>query len=381
MFKIGLHKDDENVLRYIKDKLGTGSVRIYNDESIFNITDQKGIALLIYIFDKYYLNTTKYLDYLDFKNGFLLYTHDQREKRATDYYNRDKIINSEKINSKILELKKNMNTNRVFFDRPTFSKMEITKSWLLGFIEGEGSFFLRRDTLTPIFAIQLSGVQLTVLVKIKEFLENSLGLDLFSLYKLKYSSTIAIINQEISKMGKGNVSLIIKNVRVLNNYFIPFFAGFKFLTKKGKDFNDFKIMCKAVYVGSHRKEDIRSLILKLSYSMNNFRLSTNKVPVNTLSLGEIEKLKYAAATVEYLQDGRVIDRVTKKVLHQKISCVYEIYGKGGVLFLENSLSEAASVVGLYPQTLSKYLDDAVVGVFVEIKNYKVRRMATFLPVK
>lgn len=53
-----------------------------------------------------------------------------------------------------------MNTNRIHFDRPENSKIVITKNWLLGFIEGDGSFFLRRDNLTPVFSIENTGVQL-----------------------------------------------------------------------------------------------------------------------------------------------------------------------------------------------------------------------------
>jgi hypothetical protein len=75
MFKIALHKDDEKVLRDIKDRLRIGGVRIYKDECIFSVTDKKGIALLIDIFDKYNLNTSKYLDYLDFKKAFHFYSN------------------------------------------------------------------------------------------------------------------------------------------------------------------------------------------------------------------------------------------------------------------------------------------------------------------
>jgi LAGLIDADG endonuclease len=73
MFKITLHLDDEMVLRYINSKLGIGGVRFYKNECIFNVTDQKGIILLISIFDKYNLNTSKHLDYLDFKEAFFIY--------------------------------------------------------------------------------------------------------------------------------------------------------------------------------------------------------------------------------------------------------------------------------------------------------------------
>lgn len=373
MFKISLHKDDEKVLRYINDVLGVGGVRLYKNECIFNVTDIKGITLLISIFDKYNLNTTKYLDYLDFKEAFIFYT------------NRDKDLNPEAVKDKVLELKNKMNTNRVQFDRPKNSDIVITKSWLIGFIEGDGSFFLRRDTLTPTFCIEISGTQLPVLIKIKEFLENSLGFNKYSLYKIKTSSTIAITTVKARTINsKSSASLTIKNIYVLNNYLIPFFVDRKFLTKKGKDFYDFKTICNVIYVGGHRKEDIRSLILKFSNTMNNFRLSTNKVASNHLSQEETEKLLSVTPTVEHLMDGRVIDRYTKKLLSQQNSCIYEISEQNGVFFFTNSLSEAATIIGLYPDTLSKYLDIEVLnpeGVFVEIKNYKIRRVCVFYPIK
>ena len=70
---------------------------------------------------------------------------------------------------------------------------------------------------------------------------------------------------------KPSIILVIKNIKVLNNYIIPYLKDVKFRTKKGKlDFLDFTDICKAVYKGSHRSEEIRFLI-KLSYNMNNFK--------------------------------------------------------------------------------------------------------------
>jgi hypothetical protein len=112
----GNEKDDESVLRYIQSKLGIGNVRIYKNECIFNVTDKEGISQLVSIFDKYNLNTTKYLDYLDFKKAFNLYN------------NRDKNLTAEMVKDQVLELKNKMNTNRVNFDRPENSEIIITKS-------------------------------------------------------------------------------------------------------------------------------------------------------------------------------------------------------------------------------------------------------------
>lgn len=221
------------------------------------------------------------------------------------------------------------------------------------------------------------------MIKIKEFLENSLGFNTYSLYKLKNSSTIAVTTvKAIDSSSKSKAALIIKNINVINNYIIPYFSDMKFLTKKGKDFEDFKIISQAIYKGAHRKEEIRCLILKLSNIMNNFRLSTYKGAILSLSQKEITMLLHAAPTVEHLLDGRVIDSTTKKLLPRLNSCVYEIYEEDGVFFLANSLTEAASIVGLYPDTLSKYLDMEVLnseGVFVEVKKHKIRRVSVFAP--
>jgi len=237
--------------------------------------------------------------------------------------------------------------------------------------------------LIPTFAIENTGVELPVMIKIKEFLESSLGFNSYSLYKLKNSSTIAITTAKArNSNSKSTATLTIKNINVLNNFFIPLFSDVEFFTRKAKDFHDFKIICKLVYDGAHRKEEVRSLLLKLSNTMNNFRLSTYKGTVKRLSVNEINKLLSATPTIQHLIDGRVIDIVTKKVLPRLNSCVYEIYEVDGVFFLANSLSEAASIVGLYPDTLSKYLDLDQLNIrdnFVYVNNYKVRRVRVFSP--
>lgn len=397
MFKITLHQDDEAVLKYINDKLGIGGVRYYKKECIFNVTDKEGIALLISIFDKYNLNTTKHLDFLDFKEAFYIYWNSSGRRQAAgacsagEKNSNEGLLSSTfhpdlmpglslRVKAKILELKNKMNTNRTNYDRPLNSPIIITKNWLLGFIEGDGSFFIRRDTLTPIFAIEVTGVQIPVLVQIKEFIENSLGFDKYSLFKLKNSSIIAVTTNKARNNSKSSVSITISNISVLNNYFIPLFKETEFLTKKGKDFQDFKTICKIIYKGAHRKEDIRSLILKLANTMNNFRLSTNKEIVQFLNNEEMDLLLNASPTIERLLDGRVVDSVTKKILPKLNSCVYEIIGENGEYYLGNSLSEAASIVNIYPDTLSKHLDIELLNLeeaFIKIKTYKVRRVRVF----
>ena len=139
-FLIGLHIDELSVLEYIKNKLEIGNITVTNKECKFSVTDKEGIKKLISIFDKYNLNTSKYLDYSDFKKAYVL------------YYGREKII-TEKLKNEILKLKDNMNLKRTNFNMPSNHKIIITENWLIGLIEGEGSFQLWRNDITPVFLL------------------------------------------------------------------------------------------------------------------------------------------------------------------------------------------------------------------------------------
>ena len=138
-----------------------------------------------------------------------------------------------------------------------------------------------------------------------------------------------------------------------------------------------------MYEGAHKTPEIKSLILKLSNTMNNFRLSTYDGTVELLSKSEIDTLINALPNIEHLSDGRQIDIKTRKVVHQHSSCVYE-GGRAepgprklnGEVEIIQTLSEAALQVGVTTRTLSKYLD--VDGVsLAEVKGYSIRRIAVF----
>lgn len=163
-------------------------------------------------------------------------------------------------------------------------------------------------------------MQLPVLEKIKEFLENNLKFDKYSMFKLKNSSCIAISTElKEGENKKPLVKLIVRNVNVLRNYLIPFLDNMTFISKKGKDFQDFKVICNALYNGTNRNEEIESLIVKLSYSMNNYRLSTNSDPkkVPEFSNEDLDTIINAKPTIEHLSDGRQVDIITRKEVNRR----------------------------------------------------------------
>lgn len=206
-FIIELHIEDLNTLNYIKSKLNIGNeVAVYGNSCKFTVTHRKEIQKLIFIFDKYNLNTSKYLDYLDFKKGFLLY-----------YGNNE--IDKRILIDQLLILKNGMNSKRIDFNFPSEHKIVICRYWLLGLIEAEGSFHLDRSKFQPIFNLSLTKVQLPVVEKIKEYLENNLGFDKYSIFKLKNSSAIAIIESKRKNNLKWEIKLKVSNTNILTKYF------------------------------------------------------------------------------------------------------------------------------------------------------------------
>jgi hypothetical protein len=141
----------------------------------------------------------------------------------------------------------------------------------------------------------------------------------------------------------------------LNNYFIPYFDDVVFLSKKGLDFLDFKIISGAVYKGLHKIEEIRSLLLKLSYTMNNFRLSTFAGSIVFLSEEEMNKIVKAMPQIKYLTDGRVKDISKNSIVALQNSCVYEIKHINGEILIVNSLKEVLTVVDISYKKTNKVI--------------------------
>lgn len=240
--------------------------------------------------------------------------------------------------------------------------------------------------------IALTKVQLPVLVKIQEFLENNLGFDKYSKFKLLNSSAISVIENQAVNNSKPMVRLTIFSTNILMNYFFPFLYKMTFITKKGEDFRDLQIICAAIYKGAHREEEMKALILKLSYTMNNYRLSSQEESARSISLPEEElnRLINVKPTILHLADGRQLDILTRKDVNKHgPTCIYEIIlksGKGSVkvdeTILVSTLKEAGEILKVNYRTVKRQLDslpEQELGrSFVEIKGNKVRRVAVFL---
>ena len=360
-FTIKLHLDDQDSLIYIKNFLGIGYTFKTKDECGFIVSNKQDLLKLIEIFDRYQLNSIKFLDFYDLKKAFLLYH--EREGKITDL-----------LIDKILSIKNGMNKNRVNFEMNE-SQIKITSYWLLGLIEGEGSFQLWRNNISPVFSIVMTEKQLPLFIKIREFLIKEFEFNVYDKIKIENTSVISINNQTARNNSKGSVLLIIKNTNVLYNYLIPYLDSLNFITKKYKDFEDFKLLVKVIYNGGNRNKEIKSLILKLSYIMNNYRLSTTKANSINLNPEERDKLINMTPKVKRLKDGRLIDILSNKVVHQAESSIYKILNPKGEILIVQTLTEAAKIVDVNIKTLSRKLDSD--ESMVNIKNFNIKRIGVF----
>lgn len=73
---------------------------------------------------------------------------------------------------------------------------------MLGYIEGDGSFFISRTDIEPVFSLSATEEQYDLYLKIKEFLIANLGFDKYSLFKLNSSQAIAINLSKARNNGK-----------------------------------------------------------------------------------------------------------------------------------------------------------------------------------
>ena len=139
-FKLTQSRYNLRILNYIKKELGVGSITKDSDSKAqYFIRDRKVLkSTIIPIFDKYPLLTTKYYDYA-------------KLKKALDILD-DVSLSKEDKNNRLIKIKDSKpQSNYVSpaWDNITLPLTSVnsfnnvmSKSWVVGFIEAEGSFYL-----------------------------------------------------------------------------------------------------------------------------------------------------------------------------------------------------------------------------------------------
>lgn len=210
-FKLSQNTYNLRILYFIKKRLGVGNINIEkNNMANFRIRDRSKLESVIFpIFDKYPLLTTKYFNYLKFKKAYSVLTN-----ASLSLTEKNEIMN-EIVNLKppvdyispAWELVDNNVTNFLT------AKKVMSKPWLIGFTEAEGSFYLVAKSAN----------------RLVHAFEITQKLDKIVLLAIKY---ILGISTSIKVTKTGSFSVVTTNSRAIENiikYFRNTMKGMKSL--------------------------------------------------------------------------------------------------------------------------------------------------------
>nr|WPM94728.1 hypothetical protein [Ceratocystis fimbriata]WPM94781.1 hypothetical protein [Ceratocystis fimbriata] len=245
-FKISQSRYNLRLLYYIKKELGVGSITTDKTKAQFFIRDRKKLHDIIFpIFDKYSLLTSKMFNYERFRQAYFILEDASLTKNEKDL--------------KLFELKNSILPDN--YISPAWSKANLplksindlnnvmTKPWLVGFIEAEGSFYLVKkaeDRMTHGFGLTQ---------KLDKIVLEAIGFNLHIATKVKYKS-----NQG-APGGANYYILDTTNSRAIENI-IDFFRN----TMKGMKAVEYRIWCRSYvkHKGNYAKlEKVRNIIRKL----------------------------------------------------------------------------------------------------------------------
>jgi hypothetical protein len=145
IYKLSQHEYNTRLLHFIKSQLGVGRINKETKTKTVNywIRDRNKLAEVIFpIFDNYPLLTSKYFNYLKFKEAYNILedTNLTKIKRDELMFNLIKKLPSSDYISPAWEKVSNLVSNTYE------ANIVMSKAWLIGFTEAEGSFYLVNKT-------------------------------------------------------------------------------------------------------------------------------------------------------------------------------------------------------------------------------------------
>lgn len=293
-FILHLAVKDTNVLYKIKNLLGgIGSVKTYDNDAFLIISSREDVdKLLNFMYSSFSkLNTTKVLDFLAWFEARSIYYNflDNRDKNILLYEN--PIYTS--IFHKVVDIKNAINKSRIDFTLPLYHKVIITDQWLLGFIEGEGCFYV--NGVSVAFKLSQTAVNRYVLEGIKNYFE------------LKYGNNmvITLIDCKANKLkAKPYTDLFIGKSNHTAHKFIFFLLDLSWLSIKALDFINWSIIYILVYEGKHITPQGKDIVAKLkSKSVVGLSNPTNYLDGELISKEALELLNSESNYIESDQPG------------------------------------------------------------------------------
>ncbi len=331
-FEISLHKDDIGAINHIYNSLGIGKVYIKKNRGTFIVRSLDEIKVILEIFSQNPLNTTKHLNFLDFKRAYLIYTKKDSSRGE--------------LKEIVANIKSQMNVKRTDYALGKDHVIKVTSNWLLGLTFT--SIYLLLLVYFGFIVIDLSAI----FPQVDELL--------YSVTPIFSYSNADRLKKQIIKDSKGKCgvyrwtnnengkSYIGSSVNLLKRFYD--YYGLNYLTRHEKSSNICKSLLKYGYSAFTldilefcERADVRE---KEQYYMDLLKPDYNILPKAGSLLG------YWLGR-EHSKETRA--KIGAKALNQQ-SCI-----KVEVLDLEtdtktiyNSLSEAARALNIADRAISQY---------------------------
>jgi hypothetical protein len=248
-FQIGLHIDDLNLLKFIKEKLNCGHISISGSRCNYFVNDQVSlINVILPIFNFVKLNSSKYYQYLIFEKAIKLI--------------KDKKHLSPEGKLEMIQYYYEMKIPSIAPSSHKLNNIPLTVYWLAGFIDGDAYFSV--GNYAPRLKFENHIKELELFKRIKEcFNLSSANLNIIQPRKNRSNSSPMIVFE-------------IREIEILKNTIVPLFSNLNVLkSKKLEDFNDWSILVNIYYLGYHLLPEGKILINEIKNGWNNFRLSTS----------------------------------------------------------------------------------------------------------
>jgi len=336
-FQIGLHKDEIEVLEYIKNTLKCGHITKSKDKVNYFVNDINSLLyVIIPIFDYVNLNSSKYHHFVLFKKAVLL--------------TKNKGHLSAEGKLAIIDYKKEMQKfSGKWIPGSIKDKINISKYWLAGFIDAEATFSTNK--YVPRFKLENHIKELELYNEIREF--------------FKTGNVLLTTPREYKVNSNPTIVLEINKVNELRDTFIPlmFDSNKEVLlrTLKAKDFSLWLKLVDMYYKGYHTTLEGKYVFDAIKLHMNKYRLTTN---VNLLkdqkviSLPEVENLLSALylsdSPYEIRPSGVRYIRNTNKLVSEATNIV--VINSNNNRNIYSSMTECAKSLNISRNTIKQYLN-------------------------
>jgi len=350
-FKISLHIDDIETLNTIKYHLNVGIVTSEPTRGRCSYVVNKFADInqvIIPLFLEFPLHTSKRLDFKNFCEAISI-------KNQTNQKN----ISKDEL-AKIVLLKQKMNFKREFFTDPnTKYTPHINPNWLIGFIEGEGTFGIKTGSALYLQIAQ-NNTSSECLNAIKDFFLHTLT------SKYTHDNKILPLNVVSSTNAKTNiVSLVINSVDALYYYVLPYLDVSKMYTRKAIDFKLWRLALLLKIQGHYFTPEGKKLFLEITDILNKRYSTTSTKDIDNiikdifcscelvLAKGPIFNMQHY---IFHADNVRKISIASRSENPRRVYIYIEGVMVKGSPF--SSYSEAHQALGLNPSsnTCNRYID-------------------------